>query len=58
MIKEIESICEIKCEEELTKYNTYRVNSVCHALVFPKTIKELKEVLSILKILYNISGTF
>lgn len=49
MIKEIESICEIKCEEELTKYNTYRVNSVCHALVFPKTIKELKEVLSILK---------
>lgn len=49
MIKEIESICEIKCEEELTKYNTYRVNSVCHALVFPKTIKELKKVLSILK---------
>ena len=49
MIKEIESICEIKCEEELTKYNTYRVNSVCHALVFPKTIKDLKEVLSILK---------
>lgn len=49
MIREIESICEIKCEEELTKYNTYRVNSVCHALVFPKTIKELKEVLSILK---------
>lgn len=49
MIKEIESVCEIKCEEELTKYNTYRVNSVCHALVFPKTIKELKEVLSILK---------
>ena len=49
MIKEIESICEIKCEEALTKYNTYRVNSVCHALVFPKTIKELKEVLSILK---------
>lgn len=49
MIKEIESICEIKCEEELTKYNTYRVDSVCHALVFPKTIKELKEVLSILK---------
>lgn len=49
MIKEIESICEIKCEEELTKYNTYRVNSVCHALVFPKTIEELKEVLSILK---------
>ena len=49
MIKEIESICEIKCEEELTKYNTYRVNSVCHALVFPKTIKELNEVLTILK---------
>ena len=45
MIKEIESICEIKCEEDLTKYNTYRVNSICHALVFPKSIKELKEVL-------------
>lgn len=49
MIKEIESICEIKCEEDLTKYNTYRVNSICHALVFPKSIKELKEVLNILK---------
>lgn len=49
MIKELESICEIKCEEDLTKYNTYRINSVCHALVFPKTIKELKSVLFVLK---------
>lgn len=49
MISELERICEIKCEEDLTKYNTYRVNSVCHALVFPKTIKELKSVLCVLK---------
>lgn len=49
MISELERICEIKCEEDLTKYNTYRVNSVCHALVFPKTIRELKSVLCVLK---------
>ncbi len=49
MISELERICEIKCEEDLIKYNTYKVNSVCHALVFPKTIKELKEVLFVLK---------
>ncbi len=49
MIKKIESICEIKCEEDLTKYNTYRVNCISHALAFPKNIRELKEILSILK---------
>lgn len=53
MINELESICETKCEFDLTKYNTYRVNSICHAIVFPKNIRELKQVINILK-KYNI----
>lgn len=38
-----------KEETSLRNYNTYRVNTICKFLVFPKTIEELKKIVFFLK---------
>ena len=47
MIKELNKICKVVENADLTKYNTYRLNSVCDALVFVSNIEELTKVLEI-----------
>ena len=49
MIEELKKICKVIENADLTKYNTYRLNSVCDALVFVKNIDELKSVLKTIK---------
>ncbi len=49
MISELKKICNVKENCDLTQYNTYRLNSVCDALVFVKNIDELISVLNIIK---------
>ena len=49
MIKELNEICEVKEKADLTKYNTYRLASICDALVFVKSIEELQKVLEVIK---------
>ena len=49
MISELNKICKVIEKADLTKYNTYRLNSVCDALVFVKNIDELKSVLDVIK---------
>ncbi len=48
MIKELDKICKVIENADLTKYNTYKLNSVCDALVFVSNIDELKKVLEII----------
>ncbi len=49
MISELNKICKTIENADLTKYNTYRLNSFCDALVFVKSVDELKSVLEIIK---------
>ncbi len=49
MISELNKICKTIENADLTKYNTYRLNSFCDVLVFVKSIDELKSVLKIIK---------
>lgn len=59
MKKELESICEIRSDFDLKKYNTYRLNSSCDFFAIPKNIDELKELISYIikkKIKYFILG--
>ncbi|MBQ6284997.1 MAG: UDP-N-acetylmuramate dehydrogenase [Bacilli bacterium] len=49
MIEKLNKICETKEEFDLTKYNTYRLNSISKCVVFPSNIDELKEVLNVVK---------
>ena len=48
MINELNKICEVKEKADLTNYNTYKLNSVCDALVFVNSVDELKQVLDII----------
>ena len=59
MKKELESICEIRSDFDLKKYNTYRLNSSCDFFAIPKDIDELKKLISYViknKIKYFILG--
>ena len=59
MKKELESICEIRSDFDLKKYNTYRLNSSCDFFAVPKNIDELKKLISYViknKIKYFILG--
>ena len=38
-----------KEDVSLKNYNTYRVNTICKFLVFPKTIEELKQIINYIK---------
>ena len=38
-----------KADISLRNYNTYRVNTICKFLVFPKTIEELTKVVKYLQ---------
>ena len=38
-----------KEDASLRNYNTYRVNTICKFLVFPKNIEELKEIINFIK---------
>ena len=49
MIKELNEICKTIENADLTKYNTYRLNSFCDALVLVKSVDELKSVLEVIK---------
>lgn len=49
MIEELNKICKIKKEVDLTKYNTYRINSIGYVIVFPSSLEELKSALDIIK---------
>ena len=49
MIEELNKICKTIENADLTKYNTYRLNSFCDALVFVKDIEDLKKVLTVIK---------
>ena len=46
MIKSFFDNLNITYKEDISlrNYNTYRVNTICKFLVFPKTIEELKEI--------------
>lgn len=48
MINELKKICEVKEEFDLTKHNTYRLNSVANALVSPNSMEELTSIIKIL----------
>ncbi len=49
MIEELDKICKTIENADLTKYNTYRLNSFCDVLVFVKSVDELASVLDIIK---------
>ena len=51
MIKNFFDRLNISYKEDISlkNYNTYRVNTICKFLVFPKTIEELKIILSFIK---------
>ena len=51
MIKNFFDSLNISYKENISlkNYNTYRVNTICKFLVFPKTIEELKSILSYIK---------
>ena len=49
MIEELNRICKVETEVDLTNYNTYRLNSFCYALVHIKSIEELVSVIEKLK---------
>ena len=51
MIKSFFDNLNITYKEDISlrKYNTYRVNTICKFLVFPKTVEELKEIVKFLK---------
>ena len=48
MIEELNKICKVIENADLTKYNTYRLNSVCDVLVFVSNTEELIKVLEII----------
>lgn len=51
MIKSFFDNLNITYKEDISlrNYNTYRVNTICKFLVFPKTIEELKEIVKFLR---------
>ncbi len=49
MIEELSRICKVETDVDLTKYNTYRLNSFCYALVHVDSIEKLVSVISKLK---------
>lgn len=59
MIKELNKICKVIENADLTNYNTFKLKSECYALVFVNDIKELTSVINILnkyKIKYFVIG--
>lgn len=49
MIEELSKICKTIENENLKKYNTYKLDCSCKVIIFPSTIDELKESLNIIK---------
>ena len=49
MINELQKICKLISEVDMTKYNTYRLHTKSKCIVFPSNINELKEALNIIK---------
>lgn len=49
MIEELNKICKIIENANLTTYNTYRLNSFCDVLVSVNNIEELKSVIDVLR---------
>lgn len=51
MIKSFFDNLNITYKEDISlrNYNTYRVNTICKFLVFPKTVEELKEIVKFLR---------
>jgi len=49
MIEELNKICKIIQNADLTTYNTYRLNSFCDVFVSVNNIEELKSVINVLK---------
>lgn len=49
MIEELNKICKIIENADLTIYNTYRLNSFCDVLASVNNIEELKSVINVLK---------
>ena len=51
MIKSFFDNLNITYKEDISlrNYNTYRVNTICKFLIFPKTVEELKEVVKFLR---------
>lgn len=49
MIEELSKICKIIENENLKKYNTYKLDCSCKVIIFPSTIEELKDSLNIIK---------
>lgn len=48
MIEDLNKICKTLENENLKKYNTYKIDSLCKAIIFPKSVEELKESLNII----------
>src|SRR5574344_1405374 len=48
MVDELKKVCKVELDVDLTKYNTYRLNSVAYAMVYPTTISELTSILKII----------
>ena len=49
MIEELSKICKTIENENLKKYNTYKLDCSCKVIIFPSTIEELKDSLNIIK---------
>ena len=47
MIEELNKICEVKEKAKIN--NTFKINSICFAMVRPNTVFELEEVVKVLK---------
>lgn len=48
MIEDLNKICKTLENENLKKYNTYKLDSLCKAIIFPKSVEELRESLNII----------
>lgn len=48
MIEDLNKICKTLENENLKKYNTYKLDSLCKTIIFPKSVEELKESLDII----------
>lgn len=48
MIEDLNKVCKTLENENLKNYNTYKLDSICKAIIFPKSVEELKESLNII----------
>ena len=49
MLEELNKICKVESDIDLTQYNTYRIHSVGKYIIFPTSFEELINILNIVK---------